>query len=151
MIRRPPGSTRTDTLFPYTTLFRSKGQEAPVFIGAGVQSNGLPTPVGPDTLWRLYSMTKPVTGIAAMLLIEDGKMNLDQPIADFLPAFANMKVQNTPDGSLTDVRPAKGPITVRQLLTHTAGPRYNLLHKGPTKAASDRAGIVGRQGRPQPH
>src|SRR3546814_9363126 len=95
MIRRPPGSTRTDTLFPYTTLFRSKGQEAPVFIGAGVQSNGLPTPVGPDTLWRLYSMTKPVTGIAAMLLIEDGKMNLDQPIADFLPAFANMKVQNT--------------------------------------------------------
>src|SRR3546814_7179994 len=78
-----------------------------MFIGAGVQSNGLPTPVGPDTLWRLYSMTKPVTGIAAMLLIEDGKMTLDQPIADFLPAFANMTVQNTPDGSLTDVRPAK--------------------------------------------
>src|SRR3546814_10557508 len=143
MIRRPPGSTRTDTLFPYTTLFRSKGQEAPVFSGAGVQSNGLPTPVGPDTLWRLYSMTKPVTGIAAMLLIEDGKMTLDQPIADFLPAFANMTVQNTPDGSLTDVRPAKGPITVRQLLTHTAGLGYNIIQKGPFKAAYDRAAIVG--------
>ena len=122
-----------------------KGQEAPVFIGAGVQSNGLPTPVGPDTLWRLYSMTKPITGIAAMLLIEDGKMTLDQPIADFLPAFANMKVQNTPDGSLTDVRPAKGPITVRQLLTHTAGLGYNIIQKGPIKAAYDRAGIVGGQ------
>ena len=122
-----------------------KGQEAPVFIGAGVQSNDSPTPVGPDTLWRLYSMTKPVTGIAAMLLIEDGKMRLDQPIADFLPAFANMKVQNTPDGSIADVRPAKGPITVRQLLTHTAGLGYNIIQKGPIKKAYDDAGIDGGQ------
>ncbi|MFZ5726854.1 MAG: serine hydrolase domain-containing protein [Pseudomonadota bacterium] len=122
-----------------------KGQEAPLFIGAGVQSNGAPTPVGPDTIWRLYSMTKPVTGIAAMLLIEDGRMRLDQPIADFLPAFANMKVQNTPDGSLTDVRAAKGPITVRQLLTHTAGLGYNIIQKGPIKKAYDDAGIVGGQ------
>lgn len=122
-----------------------KGQEAPLFIGAGVQSNDSATPVGPDTLWRLYSMTKPVTGIAAMLLIEDGKMKLDQPIADFLPAFANMKVQNTPDGSITDVRPAKGPITVRHLLTHTAGLGYNIIQKGPIKKAYDDAGIVGGQ------
>ncbi len=86
-----------------------KGQDAAVFFGAGVQSIDGGVPVGPDTLWRLYSMTKPITGIAAMLLIEDGKMTLDQPIADFLPAFATMQVQNVPDGSITDVRPAKGP------------------------------------------
>jgi CubicO group peptidase (beta-lactamase class C family) len=122
-----------------------KGQEAPVFFGAGVQSNDSATPVGPDTLWRLYSMTKPVTGIAAMLLIEDGKMKLDQPIADFLPAFAKMNVQNVPDGSITDVRPAKGPITVRQLLTHTAGLGYNIIQKGPIKKAYDDNGIVGGQ------
>jgi CubicO group peptidase (beta-lactamase class C family) len=122
-----------------------KGQEAPVFFGAGVQSNDSATPVGPDTLWRLYSMTKPVTGIAAMLLIEDGKMKLDQPIADFLPAFSKMKVQNVPDGSITDVRPAKGPITVRQLLTHTAGLGYNIIQKGPIKKAYDDNGIVGGQ------
>lgn len=84
-----------------------KGQDAPVFIGAGVQSHGSPTPVGPDTIWRLYSMTKPVTGIAAMLLVEDGKMRLDQPIADFLPAFANMKVQNTPTGRSPTCAPPK--------------------------------------------
>jgi CubicO group peptidase (beta-lactamase class C family) len=122
-----------------------KGQDAAVFFGAGVQSNDSPTPVGPDTLWRLYSMTKPVTGIAAMLLIEDGKMKLDQPIADFLPAFAKMNVQNVPDGSITDVRPAKGPITVRQLLTHTAGLGYNIIQKGPIKKAYDDNGIVGGQ------
>ena len=122
-----------------------KGQEAPVFFGAGVQSNDSATAVGPDTLWRLYSMTKPVTGIAAMLLIEDGKMKLDQPIADFLPLFAKMNVQNVADGSITDVRPAKGPITVRQLLTHTAGLGYNIIQKGPIKKAYDDNGIVGGQ------
>ena len=88
-------------------------------------------------------MTKPVTGIAAMLLIEDGKMKLDQPIADFLPAFAKMQVQNTPDGSITDLRPAKTQITVRHLLTHTAGLGYNIIQKGPIKKAYDDAGIVG--------
>lgn len=122
-----------------------KGQEGAVFFGAGVQSIGDAVPVGPDTLWRLYSMTKPVTGIAAMLLVEDGKMALDQPIADFLPAFANMTVQNVPDGSITDVRPAKGPITVRQLLTHTAGLGYGIMQKGPIKKAYDDAGIFGGQ------
>ncbi len=122
-----------------------KGQAEASFFGAGVQSLSDGVPVGPDTLWRLYSMTKPVTGIAAMLLIEDGRMKLDQPIADFLPAFANMKVQNTPDGSITDVRSAKGPITVRQLLTHTAGLGYNIIQKGPIKKAYDDAGIVGGQ------
>jgi len=122
-----------------------KGQAEASFFGAGVQSISDGVPVGPDTLWRLYSMTKPVTGIAAMLLIEDGKMTLDQPIADFLPAFAKMNVQNTPDGSITDVRPAKGPITVRQLLTHTAGLGYNIIQKGPIKKAYDDNGIVGGQ------
>ena len=84
-------------------------------------------------------------GLAAMLLIEDGKMTLDQPIADFLPAFASMKVQNTPDGSITDVHPAKGPITVRQLLTHTAGLGYNIVQKGPLRDAYNEAGILGGQ------
>lgn len=122
-----------------------KGQMAADFFGAGTQAMDSAKAAGPDTLWRLYSQTKPVTGIAAMLLVEDGRMALDQPIADFLPAFANMNVQNTPDGSITDVRPAKGPITVRQLLTHTAGLGYNIIQKGPLKDAYNEAGILGGQ------
>jgi CubicO group peptidase (beta-lactamase class C family) len=122
-----------------------KGQDTPVFFGAGVQSIDGAVPVGPDTIWRLYSMTKPVTGIAAMLLIEAGKMKLDQPIADFLPAFANMQVQDTPDGSITAVHPAKTAITVRHLLTHTAGLGYGIIQKGAIKAAYDEAGIFGGQ------
>lgn len=122
-----------------------RGQDAPLYFGAGTQAMDSDRAVGPDTLWRLYSMTKPVTGMAAMLLIEDGKMRLDQPIADFLPAFANMKVQVTPDGSITDVRPAKTPITVRHLLTHTAGLGYNIIQQGPIRDAYNAAGLAGGQ------
>ncbi len=122
-----------------------KGQEAPVCFGAGTQAMDSTKAVGPDTLWRLYSMTKPITAMAAMLLVEDGKMGLDQPIADFLPAFRNMKVQDTPDGSITAVHPAKTQITVRHLLTHTAGLGYDIIQKGPIREAYNKAGIVGGQ------
>jgi CubicO group peptidase (beta-lactamase class C family) len=117
-----------------------KGRAEADYFGFGTLAFDSTTPVGPDTLWRLYSQTKPVTGIAAMLLVEDGKIKLDQPIADFLPAFANMKVLNTPDGALTDVRPAKSPITVRHLITHTAG--FGMLEKNTLTDAYNAAGIT---------
>ena len=94
-----------------------KGQEALDVFGAGTQAMDSAKAVDADTLWRLYSMTKPVTGMAAMILVEDGKIKLDQPIADFLPAFAKMNVQNTPDGSITDVRPATSFWLARMLVT----------------------------------
>ena len=122
-----------------------KGQGALDVFGAGTQAMDSARAVDGDTIWRLYSMTKPVTGIAAMILIEDGKLALDQPIADILPAFAKMKVQNTPDGSLTDVRDAKTLITVRHLLTHTAGLGYGIVQKGPLRDAYNEQGILGGQ------
>ena len=93
-----------------------------------------------DSLWRVYSMTKPITGIAAMILIEEGKLKLDQPISDFIPAFKNMKVLVDPAKDLTS-RPATRPITVRNLLTHTAGLGYNIITKGPLLDEYNRLGI----------
>lgn len=93
-----------------------------------------------DSLWRVYSMTKPITGIAAMILIEEGKLGLDQPISDFIPAFKNMKVLVDPAKDLTS-RPATKPITVRNLLTHTAGLGYNIITKGPLLDEYNRLGI----------
>ncbi len=122
-----------------------KGQGALDVFGAGTQAMDSARAVDGDTIWRLYSMTKPVTGIAAMILIEEGKLKLDQPIADILPAFAKMKVQNTPDGSLTDVRDATTLITVRHLLTHTAGLGYGIVQKGPLRDAYNEQGILGGQ------
>lgn len=92
------------------------------------------------TLWRIYSMTKPVTGIAAMILVEEGKLGLDQPIADFVPAFRNMKVLIDPAKGL-ESRPATVPITVRHLLTHTAGLGYTVVTKGPLLDEYNRLGI----------
>jgi len=99
------------------------GQSAPGYISRGKEAFDDPDSAGANSLFRAYSQTKPVTGMAAMMLIDDGKLGLDQPIADFIPEFANPKVAIDPLLSL-DSRPAKGQITVRQLLTHTAGLGY---------------------------
>ena len=81
-------------------------------------------PVGPDTLWRIYSMTKPVTGMATMLLVEQGKIGLDQPLFEIFPEFRTLRVAVDPEASL-ESRPAARPITIRHLLTHTAGLGYD--------------------------
>ena len=97
------------------------------------------------SLFRIYSMTKPVTGMATMMLIDDGKLGLDQPLAEILPKFAKMQVQVTPDGSITDLRPATKPITIRQLMTHTAGLAYPIIQQGPIKKLMEDRGLVSGQ------
>lgn len=94
-----------------------------------------------DSLWRVYSMTKPITAMAAMMLVEDGKLKLDQPIHELIPAFKNMKVLTDPENSLAS-RPAARPITVRHLMTHTAGLGYSIVTTGPLKAEYERLGIL---------
>lgn len=118
------------------------GQKAPQFIARGVLTIGQAEPAGPDTLYRIYSMTKPITGMAAMILIDEGKLGLDQPIAELLPAYSKMTVQKTYDGSVTDVVPAERPITVRHLLTHTAGLGYGIVQKGPIKTLYEDQGLI---------
>ncbi|MFC4291340.1 serine hydrolase domain-containing protein [Sphingorhabdus arenilitoris] len=107
-----------------------RGSAAPEVIAAGTLALGDSNAVDIDTIYRVYSMTKPVTGMAAMILIGEGKMKLDQPISDFLPEFKDMTVLTDPANSLEAV-PAKNAITVRHLLTHTAGLGYTIITKGP--------------------
>nr|WP_258769689.1 MULTISPECIES: serine hydrolase domain-containing protein [Bradyrhizobium] len=81
-------------------------------------------PMTDDTIFRIYSMSKPVTSVAAMLLVDDGRLALDDPIAKYIPAFANVKVGvEQPDGKLT-LTPLARPVTVRDLLRHTSGITY---------------------------
>ncbi|RYY45162.1 MAG: class A beta-lactamase-related serine hydrolase [Sphingomonadales bacterium] len=94
-----------------------------------------------DSLWRVYSMTKPITGIAAMILVEQGKLRLDDPVSKYIPAFKDMKVLVDPAKGL-ESRPAKAAITVRHLLTHTAGLGYVLPgQSGPLIDEYNRLGI----------
>lgn len=76
-----------------------------------------------NSIFRVYSMTKPVTAAATMMLIGDGKLKLDQDIAEILPAFARPRVAVDPALGV-EARPARRPITIRHLLTHTAGFAY---------------------------
>ena len=118
------------------------GQQDPEYLYRGPLSIGGNVPAGPDSLYRIYSMTKPVTGVAASMLIDAGKLELDQPLKDILPAFADMQVLTSPTAAFTSTVPAERDITIRQLLTHTAGLGYNIIQSGPIRDAYNRAGIV---------
>jgi len=116
--------------------------EATTILKAGKLSfEAAAAPADENTLWRVYSMTKPITGIAAMMLIEEGKLKLDQPISDFFPGFKNMRVLVDPEKGLSSL-PAKRQITVRHLLTHTAGLGYTIVTKGPLLAEYEKNGIT---------
>jgi CubicO group peptidase (beta-lactamase class C family) len=111
-----------------------------VYVSAGrIADEPTAAPAGPDSLWRVYSMTKPITGMAAMMLVEEGKIGLDQPVSDFIPAFKTMRVQLNPD--TLETRPAARPITIRNLLTHTAGLGYSIVTRGPLLAEYNRLGL----------
>lgn len=126
--------------FPGSVIAVGKGTAAPDFLTGGTIASDSATPADADTLWRIYSMTKPITGMAAMILIGEGKLKLDQPISDFIPGFASMQVLTSPDTSL-DAVPAKTAITVRHLMTHTAGLGYSIITKGPLLAEYQRLGL----------
>lgn len=137
---------------PGIVIAYARGDAPPTFAAAGaIAADAGAARADADSLWRVYSMTKPLTGMAAMLLIEEGKLSLDQPISDFIPAFRTMRVLTDPANGLA-TRPAARAITVRHLLTHTSGLTYNFLARGPIAAEYQRKGInpatVSRQAEP---
>jgi len=112
-------------------------------VGGGKMSLGGGYEVDEDTLYRIYSMTKPITGMATMMLIDEGKLGLDMPLQEVLPAFRDMTVLVDAEGPLENTEPAIRPITIRQLLTHTAGLGYLITSKGPLLDAYIENGITG--------
>ncbi|MGZ3184945.1 MAG: serine hydrolase domain-containing protein [Telluria sp.] len=75
----------------------------------------------PDDIFRIYSMTKTVTAAAVLVLMEEGKLGIDDPVAKYLPEFAHMQVWTGGTADAPQTRAAASPITIRQLLSHTAG------------------------------
>ncbi len=92
-------------------------------------------PMTRDTIFRIASMTKPVTSTAALMLLDEGKVALDEPITRWAPEFADMRVLSAPDAPLDDTRPADRQITFGDLLTHRSGLTYGAFHPGPFAAA----------------
>lgn len=111
---------------------------APVhFAAAGNLGIADPRPMATDTLFRIYSMTKPVTTVAAMMLYEAGAFHLGDPVHRYLPEFAGIRILR--DGKLVD--PA-GPITIEQLMTHTAGLSYGWHPTDPVDEAYRDADLI---------
>ena len=103
-------------------------------------------PVERDTIFRIASMTKPVTTVVALMLHEEGRFDLDEPITNCAPEFARMRVLRDPDGALDQTDDAERPITFRDLLTHRSGLTYGDFHRGPiARAHAEMLGAADRQ------
>jgi CubicO group peptidase (beta-lactamase class C family) len=92
-------------------------------------------PVERDTIFRIASMSKPLTTMAALMLYDEGRFALDEPIARHAPELADLRVLRDPNGPLDQTDPAERPITFRDLLTHRSGLTYGELHPGPIARA----------------
>jgi CubicO group peptidase (beta-lactamase class C family) len=96
-------------------------------------------PIERDTIFRIASMSKPITSTAALMLLEEGGFALDDPIARWAPEFSQMCVLRSLAGPLDQTDPAERPITFEDLLTHRAGLTYGAFHGGPLARAYDEA------------
>ena len=94
----------------------------------GHRDRELGLPVEPDTLWRIYSMTKPLTSVAAMRLWERGRFELTDEVSRYIPSFADVRVYDRGSAAKPFLVPATEPVRIWHLLTHTAGLTYGFLH-----------------------
>lgn len=99
---------------------------------------GMAEPIADDTVVRIYSMSKPVTAVAALQLVDDGRLSLDDPVSRFVPSFADVTVNRGRSGDLLDPVPASTPMTVRHLLMHTSGLTYGQGNPGAVSALYER-------------
>ncbi|WP_425999279.1 serine hydrolase domain-containing protein [Caulobacter sp. DWR1-3-2b1] len=101
-------------------------------------------PMSRDTVFRIYSQTKPVTGVAMMILFEEGKWRLDDPVSKYIPEFAKLRVyrgQNTDGSFITEA--ANRPPTMRELMSHSGGFAYGLIADNPVDKAYVDTGVLG--------
>ena len=99
--------------------------------------------MGEDTIFRIYSMTKPITGVALMILYEEGKFRLSDPVHRYIPEFEGLVVakEDGPDGQPV-TEPADHPMTIRELMAHTAGLSYGIFSQSQVDALYNEANVL---------
>jgi CubicO group peptidase (beta-lactamase class C family) len=98
-------------------------------------------PMTNDAIFRIYSMTKPIVSVAAMMLVEEGRLLITDPVSKYIPAFANVKV-GVVNGDKLDLTPLKRPITVQDLMRHTSGLTYGFTGASPVQKLTKAANVV---------
>ncbi len=123
-----------------TTMISRHGKVAH-FETFGSQNLAEGKPMAKDTIFRIYSMSKPITGVALMTLYEEGKFKLSDPVAKYIPEFANLQVAKNLDTLETE--PARHPMTIRELMSHTAGLSYGIFSQSAVDEKYTELGILG--------
>lgn len=129
-----------------TTLLARHGKIVE-FKTYGKKSLATGAPMTEDTIFRVYSMSKPITGVAMMILFEEGKWRLNDPVTRYIPEFKNLKVVKTvnPDGTMV-LEDMKRPPTMREIMSHTAGFGYGLENEHPVDKLYREKRILGSNG-----
>ena len=131
------------TLPGATVLVARRGQIG-WFDAIGRQAPASSAPMAKDSIFRIFSMTKPIVSIGIMMLIEDGHFLLNDPVAKFIPEFANQQVGVENNGKL-DLVPAKRPMTVQDLLRHTSGLTADNTGNGLVQQLYQQSGLRNRK------
>jgi CubicO group peptidase (beta-lactamase class C family) len=122
---------------PGAIMMIQRNGKTAYFNSFGVRDPGTKAPMTPDTIFRIYSMSKPITTVAAMMLVEEGKLQLDEPLSKYIPSFADVKVgveKKAEDGKIgLDLVAPRRPITIQDLMRHTSGLTYGFFGEGAVK------------------
>jgi CubicO group peptidase (beta-lactamase class C family) len=130
------------------TLVSRRGEVHAEAIGTMTPEGG--RPMARDTIFRISSMTKPITAVATLILVEECELRLDESVGRLLPELGDPRVLKRPDAALEDTVPASRPITVRDLLTFTMGTGMVLAPPGAYPIQNAMADAMGAPGPPSP-
>jgi CubicO group peptidase (beta-lactamase class C family) len=126
----------------YLCLVSRRGEEA-LFLAHGLMDVARGRPVARDSVFRIYSMTKPITSVALMTLYERGRFQLDDPVAKYIPQWRNLRVFAGGDERHYDVKVPDRPMVIKDLFTHTSGLTYGFLNAHPVDALYRAQGVGG--------
>lgn len=132
---------------PCASILIVRDMEEAYFFASGYADVERKVPVARDTVFRLYSMTKPVTSVALMTLYEQGLFQLDDPVSKYIPAWENLCVYESGEGDSMKTRDLDEPMTIKHLLTHTSGLTYGFMQSHPVDALYRERQIGGGPGR----
>jgi CubicO group peptidase (beta-lactamase class C family) len=116
---------------PGATIFVARNGKVAYCKTFGLRDVEANQPMQTDTILRFYSMTKPITAVAVLMLYEEGCFQLDDPVTEFIPGFKDLRVYVSGEGDDMATEPLCQPMTLHHLLTHTSGLTYGLGEEGP--------------------
>jgi CubicO group peptidase (beta-lactamase class C family) len=112
------------------------------FDAVGKRDIAANAPMQKDSIFRIYSMSKPITGVAMMILFEEGKWQLNDPVAKYIPEFANLKVYGTDANNNVVMKDQNHPVTMRELMSHSGGFTYGFFSNTPVDKLQLQADVL---------